>query len=117
MISGEGTDYAPDLTGFAKRQTKEVVIESIVYPSQDISQGYDGTELKLTDGTVIDGLQLTTGDPIIIKSMTGLTQLIPANKVKLKRGLGSKSLMLSADQLGLSAQDLADVVAYLQTQG
>jgi len=116
-IGNEGTDYAPDLTGFAKRQTKEVVLESIVYPSEDISQGYDGTELKLIDGTVIDGLQLTTGDPIIIKSMTGLTQMVPANKVKTKRGLGSKSLMLSADQLGLSSQDLADVVAYLKTQG
>jgi putative membrane-bound dehydrogenase-like protein len=115
-INGEGTDYAPDLTGFAGRQTKEVLLEAIVYPSEDIAHGYEGTEIKLIDGTIIDGLQLTTGDPIIIKSMTGITQLVPANKVKSKRGLGSKSLMLSADQLGLSEQDLADVVAYLKIQ-
>jgi hypothetical protein len=27
-----------------------------------------------------------------------------------------RSLMLSAEQLGLSAQDVADIVAYLKTQ-
>jgi hypothetical protein len=48
--------------------------------------------------------------------MGGLTQMIPVSKVRPGRppALG-RSLMLSADQLGLSAQDVADIVAYLKT--
>jgi len=48
----------------------------------------------------------------VIKSMGGLTQMIPKNRIK-KTNRYRETLMLSADQLGLSAQDVADVVAYL----
>jgi len=42
-----------------------------------------------------------------------VTQMIPAAQVKERKRLG-RSLMLSADQLGLSAQQVADIVAYLR---
>ena len=50
---------------------------------------------------------------MIVQSAGGLTQMIPRSKVKSRQGL-NRSLMLSADQLGLSAQDLADIAAYLR---
>ena len=114
-IGDKGIDYAPALTGFASRQTAEVVINSIVNPSADIAHGYEGSKVTLKDGTVVDGLVLSTGDPLIVQSTGGLTQLIPASKVKSRASLG-RSLMLSAEQLGLKPQDVADVVAYLKTQ-
>ena len=114
-IGDKGVDYAPALTGFANRQTTEVVINSIVNPSSDIAHGYSGTEIVLKDKTVIHGLQLSEGDPLIVESMGSLRQLIPADRVESKKQLG-RSLMLSAEQLGLSAQDVADVVAWLKTQ-
>jgi putative membrane-bound dehydrogenase-like protein len=114
-IGAGGVDYAPNLTGFANRQTREVIIEAIRNPSADIAHGYEGTELVLKDGKVIDGLALSSGDPVIIESTGGFTQTIPANRIRSRRPL-NRSLMLSADQLGLSAQDLADVAAYLKTQ-
>ena len=49
----------------------------------------------------------------LIQSQGGTVQMIPARKVQTVEPLG-RSLMLSADQLGLSAQDLADVMAYLK---
>ncbi len=58
---------------------------------------------------------LGIGDPLIVQSTGGATQMIPAAKVQSRRALG-RSLMLSAEQLGLSAQDVANVVAYLKTQ-
>lgn len=114
-IGDKGTDYAPALTGFASRQATEVVITAIVNPSADIAHGYEGSELKLTDDTLIDGLVLSNGDPVIVQSMGGVTQLIPAAKVASTRPL-RRSLMLSAEQLGLKPQDVADVVAWLKTQ-
>jgi len=88
---------------------------SIVDPSADIAHGYDGTELVLKDGKTIHGLVQSSSDPLVIQTTGGATQLIPTSKIKTRRALG-RSLMLSAEQLGLSAQDVADVVAYLKTQ-
>jgi putative heme-binding domain-containing protein len=112
-INGQGTDYAPDLSGFASRQTRDVVIGAIVNPSSDIAHGYDGTQVTLTDGRKIHGLVLSGGNPLIIQSTGGVTQMIPAAMVKERKRLG-RSLMLSADQLGLTAQQVADVIAYLK---
>jgi putative membrane-bound dehydrogenase-like protein len=114
-IGGNGVDYGPDLTGFASRQPTEVVINSIVNPSSDIAHGYEGNEFILKDGTVIQGLALTSGDPTIVQSMGGANQMIPADKIKSRQRM-NRSLMLSGEQLGLNAQAVADLVAYLKTQ-
>jgi len=112
-IGGKGVDYAPAVDGFASRQTRDVVITAIVSPSNDIAHGYDGAELTLTDGRKIHGLVLSGGNPLIVQSTGGVTQMIPAAQVKERKRLG-RSLMLSADQLGLTAQQVADIVAYLR---
>lgn len=114
-IGDKGIDYAPALTGFASRQTAEVVINALVNPSADIAHGYEGNEITLKDGTVIHGLALSSGDPVVVQSTGGFTQLIPASKVATNRPL-RRSLMLSAEQLGLKAQDIADIAAWLKTQ-
>ena len=112
-IGGQGAEYGPNLTAFAKMQPPEVVIEAIVNPSADISHGFEGTQVTLKDGKVIHGLMLSSGDPVVIQSMGGVTQLIPTDRVKSRTRL-NRSLMLGADQLGLNAQGVADIVAYLR---
>ena len=111
-IGGEGTDYGPDITAFGKMQTREVVLRSILDPSAEISSGFDGSAIKLKDGSEIDGLILSGGDPVIVRSTAGVTQTVPAARIESRKPLG-RSLMLSADQQGLTAQDVADVLAYL----
>lgn len=113
-IGEEGIDYGPNLSGFAHRQTTDVLIEAILNPSSDIAHGYDGSEIVLNDGIVIHGRVLSTGDPVIVQSTGGFRQTIPADKIKSRRPLG-RSLMLSAAQLGMSPQSVADVVAYLKS--
>ena len=114
-LNGKGQDYGPALSGFAQAQTLEVVINAIVHPSAEISHGFDGKQVNLRDGGQIHGIVLSAGDPLIVQSTGGLTQMVPAAKVRNSQPLG-RSLMLSAEQLGLSPQDVADVVAYLKTQ-
>jgi putative membrane-bound dehydrogenase-like protein len=112
-IKGQGVDYAPSLEGFANRQTRETVVTAIVNPSNDIAHGYDGSEITLQDGRKIHGLVLSTGNPLIVQSTGGVTQFVPAVQVRERKRLG-RSLMLSAGQLGLTAQQVADVAAYLK---
>ena len=40
--------------------------------------------------------------------------MIPRGLIKDRPGNLNRSLMLSADQLGLTAQDVADIVAYMK---
>jgi len=114
-LGDSGVEYGPTLDGWAGRQTTEVAIRSILEPSADIAHGYGGTEILTSTGETIHGMILANTDPVIIRSTGGLTQLIPGDRIKSRKNLG-RSLMLSAEQLGLSAQDVADVVAYLQTK-
>jgi putative membrane-bound dehydrogenase-like protein len=112
-VGNQGMEYGPNLTSFAKMQPAEVVIGAIANPSADISHGYEGTAVTLKDGKVIQGMVLSGGDPLVIMSMGGVTQLIPADQVA-KRDRLYRSLMLSGEQLGLDAQGIADVAAYLK---
>jgi putative heme-binding domain-containing protein len=112
-IKGAGVDYAPALDGFASRQTRDVVITAIVNPSNDIAHGYEGAEITLTDGRKIHGLVLSGGNPTLVQSTGGVVQMVPAALIKERKRLG-RSLMLSAEQLGLSAQQVADIATYLR---
>jgi putative heme-binding domain-containing protein len=113
-IGEGGVDYGPELTTWAQRQTTEATIAAIIDPSAEIAHGYGGTAVTLQDGTVVQGILDSPTDPLVIRSMGGLRQMIPADRVQ-KRDWMRRSLMLSAEQLGFSAQDVADVEAYLQS--
>ena len=89
------------------------MITAIVNPSNDIAHGYEGSEITLVDGRKLHGLVLSGGNPLIVQSTGGVTQLIPASLVKERKRLG-RSLMMSADQLGLSPQQIADITEYLK---
>jgi putative heme-binding domain-containing protein len=110
-----GAEYAPNLTGWARRQTTEVLLNSIINPSADIASGFSGTEIRTKDNLTIHGVALSEGDPLIVQSAGGLTQMVPKSRIAERKGLG-RSLMMSADQLGLVPQDLADLAAWLKTQ-
>lgn len=112
-IGGVGVQFGPPLDGWGRTQTAEVIARSLVDPSADISHGFDGTELVTKDGKTIHGLLIQDGNPSIITSMGGVTQMIPKGKIQAKNKL-SRSMMLNAAQQGLTAQDVADLVAFLK---
>ncbi|BDS06298.1 hypothetical protein NT6N_13380 [Oceaniferula spumae] len=114
QVEGNGPDYGPFLQGWGQTQTKDVIARSIIDPSADIAHGFGGYTVLLKDGKKVQGLIISEGNPVIIKSTGGLTQTIPRSRVKSVKPM-KHSLMLSADQLGLKAQDVADLVEYLKT--
>ena len=112
-INGVGPkNYGPALNGWGTTQSREALVKSILEPSADIAHGFRGKEVVLKDGKVIHGL-VVSGDPLIVTSSGGVVQMVPKNRVKSDKYM-SRSLMLSAEQLGLSAQDVADIASYMQ---
>ncbi|MCP5549097.1 MAG: c-type cytochrome [Akkermansiaceae bacterium] len=113
-INDVGPHYGPDLKGWTGRQGPAMAVRAIVDPHADIAHGYDGTAVELKDGRWIDGLIQSDGDPVVITSTGGVTQMVPRKRLKSRKEM-DRSLMLNADQLGLTAQDVADIVEWLKS--
>jgi putative heme-binding domain-containing protein len=112
-IGGTGAEFGPALDGWGRGKSADVVATALVRPSAEIAHGYEGMELKTKDGLTIQGVVIKEGDPLMMRSMGGITQIIPGNRVASRRRIPG-SLMMSAAQLGLTAQDVADLVAFLR---
>jgi putative membrane-bound dehydrogenase-like protein len=126
QINGAGVALGPELRGWGTRQGVQAVVRSIVNPSADIAHGYDGFTIKLKNGVQVDGIMQGEGDPLSVLSVGGVSQLIPksfisqrVNKEGKPDGLEinkmNRSLMMSAEQLGLTAQEVADIAAWMAT--
>ena len=48
-------------------------------PSEEIAHGYESVELKTKDGVTIQGVLIKEGDPLMMRSMGGITKsFLPA---------------------------------------
>jgi putative heme-binding domain-containing protein len=104
----------PTLDGWGRGKSPQIIATALIQPSAEIAHGYEGTEIKTKDGVTIQGILIKEGDPLMIRSMGGVTQFVPADRVASRRRM-PRSLMMSAAQLGLTAQDVADVIAFLRS--
>ena len=113
-IGTNGAEFGPELTTFGRQQSSEIIVQAIAEPSASISHGFEGSEIKTTDGLTITGMVLSNDDPVIMKCMGGMIQTIPKARIKSVEPM-KKSLMYQPQQLGLNAQTIADIVAYLKS--
>jgi putative membrane-bound dehydrogenase-like protein len=112
-VGGTGAELGPALDGWGRGKAADVIARALVHPSAEIALGYEGMELRTKEGLTIQGVVIKEGDPLMIRNMGGTTQIVPANRVAARRRM-KESLMMSAAQLGLTAQDVADLVAFLR---
>jgi putative heme-binding domain-containing protein len=112
-VNGTGAELGPALDGWGRGKSPEVIARAILKPSAEIAAGYDATELRTTDGLTIQGLLIKEGDPLMMRSQGGITQIVPVSRVASRRRM-AESLMLSPSQLGLTARDVADLIAFLR---
>ncbi|MEY2599131.1 MAG: hypothetical protein RLZZ142_1390 [Verrucomicrobiota bacterium] len=113
-VGNNGLDFGPDLTAFGAQQTKEVIAQAIAYPSADIAHGFEGSVIKTKDGKTIYGMVVGSGDPLMIQSVGGVLQTVPKSRIASNEKM-KKSLMYEPTQLGLDAQKIADIIAWLKS--
>ncbi len=112
-IEGTGAELGPALDGWGRGKSPAVIATAILRPDAEIAHGYEGTEIVTKDGLTIQGLLIKDGDPLMMRSIGGVTQVIPADRVATRRRM-RQSLMMTPGQLGLAAQEVADIVAFLR---
>ena len=113
QFGAAGVDFGPVMEGWGRGNSREVIATALIDPNKDIAHGFEAVEIETKDGHVIQGFVLFSGGSYIIKVFGGGEVSIPRKLIKSEKPM-ERSLMLSAGQLGLSAQDVADIVAYLK---
>ena len=114
-VSGEGGEVGPDLTGVGLKYAKDHFIESVLYPSAKILDGYKQTMVLTKSGNVIAGRSLgDTGDELTLMDAEGKKHNIKKSEIG-QRKEAELSLMPEGLNTGLSLQDFADIVSYLES--
>jgi putative heme-binding domain-containing protein len=111
--NGQGADFGPDLSGVGAKLAKEALFEAILDPSAGIAFGYEAWQIELRDGDEAYGvLAGETADELTLKTQGGLLRRYRQNDI-VKRERQPLSIMPAGLEQAMSAQDLADLVAYL----
>jgi putative heme-binding domain-containing protein len=107
---GEG--IGPDLSNVASRFQRKEVLESVIFPSQVISDQFAAKTVVTTDGKSYTGLVGPTGDGVIV--LQANTEKVAVAKAEIEQIVPSK---ISAMPEGLfdklSLEEIADLFAYL----
>lgn len=112
-IRSGGGIQGPALTRVADRLSPEKLVESLVDPGAEISEGYGNSVLKLKDGTSLVGrIPKQTHDQITIIALDGKETVVPASEVRSTTPPVSAMPPLGAS---LPPLDLRDLVAYLSS--
>ncbi len=113
-VNETGNDFGPKLTEIGSKLPKEGLYGAIVHPSEGISFGYEGWEVKMKDGSLISGIVTSkTKTDIDIKFPGGETRHLKTSDVASMHQMKS-SMMPEGLYAGLSAQDMANLLQYLE---
>jgi putative membrane-bound dehydrogenase-like protein len=114
-FGAEGKDVGPDLSAIRTKFGRPELLDAILNPSAAIAFGYESWIVKTKQNDVHAGFVVAdNADNVVIKDSAGEQRTIPAKDVTLRKKQ-TMSVMPDNVALGLNAQELADLVEFLQT--
>jgi putative membrane-bound dehydrogenase-like protein len=112
----EGYDFGPKLSEIGSKYGKDGLLKSIVSPSDGISFGYEGWNIKMKDGSELMGIiSSKTNTEIEVSMPGGAVQKVKASSVKSMEQMKT-SIMPAGLTAGMSTQELADLLGYLESR-
>lgn len=114
-VNGEGGAVGPDLSSVGALYARDELIRSVLYPSARIFSGYEPVTVATVDGRVLTGVVKSDGDDALeIQDAEANRITIPKEQIE-DRKTSDVSLMPGGLAEGLTPQDFADVIAFLET--
>jgi len=111
----EGGDLGPELSSIGSKYRREQLIESVLYPSKQIFDGYELTTVTLKAGGTMTGmLRQETPEQITLVELDGKRQVVLRKDVQESKR-NEQSLMPDGLHLAFSPQDLSDLVSYMES--
>jgi putative heme-binding domain-containing protein len=116
-VDGAGGDGGPDLSRVAATHGRAELIESVLFPSKRVADGFHTTALALADGRVLSGLLVADGDGrLVLVDGQGARHEVRKSDIE-QRTRSDRSPMPEGLQAGLTPGEFADLIAYLETLG
>ena len=115
QVAGHGGIIGPDLTLAGQQFSRTELIESILYPSKAIRDGYRQTLVATTDGRELMGVARSTAEGVTLTDLGGTATAIATAQIKERREQPT-SLMPEGLHAALTVEQFADVVAYMVTR-
>ncbi len=114
-VDGQGGAIGPNLSGIAAMYPRAELINSVLAPSSRIFSGYETVVVATRDGRVVSGLlKSDNADGLELEDADGKRTRIAPSEVE-ERKLSDLSLMPNGIVEGISPNDFADLIAYLET--
>jgi quinoprotein glucose dehydrogenase len=111
-VGEEGGTAGPALTGIGGKQSREYLLESLIFPSKVIALGYETVAVLLDNGAVETGRVVRESDAeLVLLGTEGREAAIPKARIKAAR----RGLSAMPDDLSrlLTKRELRDLVEYL----
>ena len=114
-VNGAGGEGGPDLSRIAANYGRAELAESVLFPSKKVADGFRTTTLALADGRVLSGLVVADGgERLILLDSQGARHDVRKSDIEQKTQ-SDKSPMPEGLQAGLTPEEFADLIAYLET--
>jgi putative heme-binding domain-containing protein len=150
-VNGAGGDGGPELSHVAGNYGRAELIESVLFPSKKVADGFRSTTIALADGQVLSGLVTSDGDQrLVLIDGQGTKHEVRTSEIAARRqsdtspmaegrdqrlvlidGQGTKHEVRTSEiaarrqsdtspmpeglQAGLTRENFADLIAYLET--
>jgi putative heme-binding domain-containing protein len=114
-VGTEGGRIGPDLTRIGAIRAGRDIVESIVFPSSTIAQGYEQYAVVTTDGRTISGIMAReAAETIVLRDSSGAQTRLRRDQVE-EMSRHTVSIMPERLEQQLSPQEFRDLLAYLQS--
>ena len=113
IVDGYGGEIGPDLTQIARKHSTIALQEDILKPHAAIAAGFESMTVLTNKGTVTTGLQVSAGDPIVLKDATGAFHTIPRKNVD--EIFPSKTSLMPELANLLTAEEVSSILSFLQS--
>jgi putative membrane-bound dehydrogenase-like protein len=114
LLNGQGKAVGPDLASVGDKSTEGLMI-AILDPNRAVEPQYINYLAETKDGDTISGVMAAeTGNSVTLRIPDAIEKTILRANLKQLRSTGM-SLMPEGLETGMSPQDLADVIAFVQS--
>lgn len=114
-VGSDGGLVGPDLTKIGDRRNQLDLLEAVVYPSSSLARGFESHSLLLDDGRTLTGLIVReTADSLVLRAADQTEHRVPRGSIEEMKP-SPVSIMPAGLENTMSKQQLADLIAYLQT--
>jgi putative heme-binding domain-containing protein len=114
-VRGEGGDVGPELSDVGGKFDRPQLVESVLYPSRQIVEGYRSTVVATRGGRVVAGVvREESAESLTLLDAEGRREVVRKSEIE-ERKPGEASIMPQDVATRLTREEFADLIAYLES--